>query len=93
MPPEADLGLFRTQQLRQITSTGPYMHNGSSATLDDVLQLYNAGGGDGGVGALDKAFNGHVPVSPADQAHLLELMKTLTGDPPEATLLQDTSAP
>jgi cytochrome c peroxidase len=32
---------FRTPSLRNVTLTAPYMHNGSLATLDDVLRFYN----------------------------------------------------
>ena len=31
---------FRTASLRFVTQTGPYMHNGVFATLDDVYQFY-----------------------------------------------------
>jgi cytochrome c peroxidase len=39
-----DMGRFRSPTLRNITKTAPYMHDGSSATLDDVLDHYAAGG-------------------------------------------------
>jgi cytochrome c peroxidase len=93
VPPDSDLGLFRTKHLRQISKTGPYMHNGSFQTLEDVMTLYNAGGGDAGVGVLDKAFNAHVPLSADELTWVVEFMKTLTGDLPDPALLQDTSAP
>jgi cytochrome c peroxidase len=32
---------FRTPTLRNLVSTAPYMHNGTLATLDDVLSFYN----------------------------------------------------
>lgn len=37
-----DVGKFRTPSLRNITRTGPYMHNGLFE-LEGVLNLYNAG--------------------------------------------------
>jgi cytochrome c peroxidase len=40
----ADVGSFRTQQLRNIAITGPYMHDGSLQTLWDVMDHYNKGG-------------------------------------------------
>lgn len=91
--PDSDLGLFRTKHLRQISETGPYMHNGSLATLEDVMQLYADGGGKSGIGVLDKAFDGHVALTPEESAQVIVFMKTLTGDPPPAALLVDTSAP
>lgn len=40
----ADVGAFRTPQLLNIGITGPYMHDGSMATLWDVVDHYNKGG-------------------------------------------------
>lgn len=40
-----DVGKFRTPSLRELTYTGPYMHNGTLTTLDEVVAFYNAGGG------------------------------------------------
>jgi cytochrome c peroxidase len=53
----ADIGAFRTSQLRNIGITGPYMHDGSLQTLWDVMDHYNKGGEgntylDGGIEAL-----------------------------------------
>lgn len=41
---EADKGAFKTPGLREITRTGPYMHNGSLKTLEEVVEYYNKGG-------------------------------------------------
>ena len=35
---------FRTPSLRNVAVTAPYMHNGSLATLADVIDFYDAGG-------------------------------------------------
>ncbi len=55
-PPPADLGYYEITQdpadrwkykvpsLRNVALTAPYMHNGSLATLADVIAFYNAGG-------------------------------------------------
>lgn len=40
----ADLGAFKTPTLRDVTRHAPYMHDGSVATLRDVMDLYNRGG-------------------------------------------------
>ena len=40
----ADMGRFRVPTLRNIAVTAPYMHDGSVATLDEVLDHYAAGG-------------------------------------------------
>ena len=41
---EADKGRFRTPTLRNIAQTAPYMHDGSIATLEEVIEHYAAGG-------------------------------------------------
>jgi cytochrome c peroxidase len=40
----ADIGAFKTSQVRNVGVTGPYMHDGSLQTLWDVLDHYNKGG-------------------------------------------------
>lgn len=40
----ADMGKFKSPTLRNITVTGPYMHDGSIATLAEVLAHYAQGG-------------------------------------------------
>ena len=39
-----DFGVFKTPDLRNVSLTSPYMHDGSAATLEDVLDHYSAGG-------------------------------------------------
>ena len=39
-----DRGAFKTPTLREITRTGPYMHDGSLATLEEVIAFYSDGG-------------------------------------------------
>ena len=41
---ERDRGAFKTPTLREISRTAPYMHDGSLATLDDVVDFYSDGG-------------------------------------------------
>jgi cytochrome c peroxidase len=40
----SDIGAFKTPSLRNIAVTGPYMHDGSLKTLEEVMALYNKGG-------------------------------------------------
>lgn len=40
----AEWGAFRTPSLRNVARTAPYMHDGSFATLEDVVEFYSAGG-------------------------------------------------
>jgi cytochrome c peroxidase len=39
-----DMGKFRAPTLRNVEVSAPYMHDGSLATLDDVIEFYAAGG-------------------------------------------------
>lgn len=39
-----DRGAFKTPTLREVARTGPYMHDGSLKTLDDVIEFYDKGG-------------------------------------------------
>jgi cytochrome c peroxidase len=54
----ADIGAFKTQQVRNVGVTAPYMHDGSMTTLWDVVDHYNRGGEanpylDGGIEPLN----------------------------------------
>jgi cytochrome c peroxidase len=53
-----DIGSFKTEQLRNVGLTAPYMHDGSLHTLWDVVDHYNKGGEtnaylDGGIEPLN----------------------------------------
>jgi len=39
-----DRGAFKTPTLRQVAQTGPYMHDGSLASLEAVVNFYDQGG-------------------------------------------------
>jgi cytochrome c peroxidase len=41
---DSDVGAFRTPSLRNVAVTAPYMHDGSMATLEEVIDFYDAGG-------------------------------------------------
>lgn len=40
----SDVGKFKVPSLRNIERTAPYMHDGSIATLEEVVEHYNSGG-------------------------------------------------
>ncbi len=44
-----DIGKWRTPSLRELKYTGPYMHNGVFETLEEVVDFYDRGGGEGSV--------------------------------------------
>lgn len=39
-----DRGKFKTPALRNVALTWPYLHDGSAATLEDVVEIYDSGG-------------------------------------------------
>ena len=73
-----DRGKFRTPTLRNITLTGPYMHDGRFATLEQVIDYYAKGTVDNPT--LDPEIHSF-ELSPRDKADLLAFLEALTGDP------------
>jgi len=41
---DKDTGAFKTPTVRNVAMTGPYMHDGSQATLEEVVDWYGKGG-------------------------------------------------
>jgi len=84
-----DIGAYKTPGLRDIALSAPYMHDGSEATLLDVVKFYDKGGEpnpylDGGI----------VPLKLTDQEQkdLVAFMESLTGQgagAPDRAELQD----
>ncbi len=78
----ADKGAFITPILRNVANTGPYMHDGSLKTLQDVVDFY-AGHGNSNPN-LDSRIPG-ILLSSRDRRDLVEFLKSLTGPmPPNA---------
>ena len=69
---------FKTPTLRNIAKRGPYMHNGSEATLEAVIDLYVAGGRVKRYSLAAEIQN--IQLSPAEKADLLAFLKTLNSD-------------
>ncbi|MCC6469779.1 MAG: methylamine utilization protein MauG [Alphaproteobacteria bacterium] len=72
----ADRWKYRTPSLRNVALTAPYMHDGSLATLEEVVEFYDRGGGEDPDKA-DWLFPLHL--SAADKRALVAFLKTLTG--------------
>jgi cytochrome c peroxidase len=73
----ADIGAFKTQQVRNVGVTAPYMHDGSMATLWDVVDHYNKGGEanpylDGGIEPLG--------LTPREEDQLVAFLFSLTDE-------------
>ena len=72
---EADKWRYRTPSLRNVALTGPYMHDGSIATLEAVVAFYAEGGGRDP--AQDPRIQS-VQLTQSDQDALVAFLRTLT---------------
>jgi cytochrome c peroxidase len=72
---EADKWRYRTPSLRNVALTGPYMHDGSIATLESVVAFYAEGGG--GDPAQDPRTRS-IQLTQSDQEALVAFLMTLT---------------
>lgn len=70
----ADAGAFRTPTLRMVRHTAPYMHDGSMATLEDVVEFYVRGGSANH--ALDPRMK-PLELSAEDKANLVAFLRSL----------------
>jgi cytochrome c peroxidase len=75
---ESDRGVFKTPTLRDVARTAPYMHDGSLATLEDVVRYYGRGGNQNP--NLDKDLK-PIDLTEADVRHLVAFLKALNGGP------------
>lgn len=84
-----DMGRFRAPSLRNVAVTAPYMHDGSIATLGEVLDHYAAGGRTihsgpyAGVGRDNPLKSSFVPgfeLSAQERADLIAFLQALTDE-------------
>lgn len=90
----ADMGRFRAPSLRNVALTAPYMHDGSIATLAEVVDHYASGGrvirdgplaGDGRTNRYKDPLISGIELSDRDRADLVAFLGTLT----DRTLVTD----
>ena len=83
----ADMGSFKAPSLRNVAVTAPYMHDGSIATLAEVVAHYMAGGrtitsgphaGVGSANPLKSAFVPGFTLTEGERADLLAFLESLT---------------
>jgi cytochrome c peroxidase len=79
----ADIGKFVTPSLWDVGQTGPYMHSGFFAKLADVIDFYNAGGGES---SNKSELLKPLGLTDAEKADLLAFLESLTGDPPDTAI-------
>jgi cytochrome c peroxidase len=84
-----DMGKFRAPSLRNIAVTGPYMHDGSVTTLEEVIDIYSQGGrkietgpnaGDGRASPLKSGLIVKIDLTPQEKSDLVAFLKTLTDE-------------
>lgn len=89
-----DMGRFKAPSLRNVAVTAPYMHDGSVATLAEVIEHYDAGGRTiargphAGVGAdspLKSEFIKPMGLTPQQKRDLIAFLESLT----DSTFLRD----
>jgi cytochrome c peroxidase len=73
----ADVGRFRTPSLRNVALTAPYMHDGSVATLEDVLDHYAAGGRSHDNPLKDSRMD-PIELTPQNRLDLVAFLQSLT---------------
>jgi cytochrome c peroxidase len=83
----SDMGKFKVPSLRNIEVTYPYMHDGTVATLSDVIDHYAAGGrtitsgpnaGTGSANPYKSALVGGFAISAGEKADVIAFLRTLT---------------
>jgi cytochrome c peroxidase len=84
-----DMGRFRAPTLRNIGLTAPYMHDGSIATLEEVIAHYERGGrmiadgpyaGDGRLSPFKSEFVRGFDVTDRERSDLLAFLHALTDE-------------
>ena len=84
-----DMGRFKAPSLRNVTVTAPYMHDGSVATLDEVIANYARGGrlieegehaGDGRLSPFKSEFVTGFELNDEERADLLAFLESLTDE-------------
>jgi cytochrome c peroxidase len=74
-----DMGRFRAPTLRNIAVTAPYMHDGSIATLEAVIDHYARGGRASGNRWKSEGLKGF-HLEPGERADLLAFLQSLTDE-------------
>lgn len=74
---EQDKGAFKTQTLRSITETAPYMHDGVFKTLEEVIDFLDQGGGQNpNLSPMVKPLG----LTEQEKAELIAFLNALTGE-------------
>jgi len=83
------MGQFRTPSLRNVALTAPYNHDGSVATLEDVIRNYASGGrhitsgpnaGDGRISPIKDGFIVSFSITEQEIADVVAFLESLTDE-------------
>jgi cytochrome c peroxidase len=85
-PSSRPIGGYRTPSLRNVSQTAPYMHDGSIATLADVVWHYNQGISDETAPGAPVASFKPLYLSDDEQAALVAFLESLASAPPPAAV-------
>jgi cytochrome c peroxidase len=86
-------GAYRTPSLRNVSLTAPYMHDGSIATLADVVWHYSQGIADQDTPGAPAASFKPLYLSDDEQAALVAFLESLVCDLPPADVLAPPTLP
>jgi cytochrome c peroxidase len=92
-PSTIPIGGYRTPSLRNVSLTSPYMHDGSIATLADVVWHYNQGISDENAPGAPAASFKPLYLSDDEQASLVAFLESLASAPPPADVLAPPTLP
>lgn len=82
---------FRTPGLRNVALSAPYMHNGAFATLDEVIDFYEQGGGPAfGVEVTPDEFIRGFTLTDQQRADLVAFLHALTDEPADLLAIPDS---
>ena len=77
---EKDKGAFKTPTVRNVVLSAPYMHDGSQATLEEVVEWYDKGGHPNP--HLSEKVK-KLDLTDEEKKDLVDFMKALTGEFPK----------
>lgn len=86
----ADRWKYKTPSLRNVALTAPYMHDGSLASLQEVVAFYNVGGvANPNLDPLIRPLG----LTPSDREDLVAFLNSLTGDNVDVIVADAFAAP
>lgn len=89
----ADTGAFKTPTLRSVNKTPPYFHNGSVASLWDVVNFYNFAGNAGNFPGTKDTILTTRHMTNEELEDLVNFLKALEGEALSSTLTSKPSLP